>query len=209
MFVSHADLDHFNALPALLDRFAVGQVTMTPTFADKVSPGVPATLQALERRRIPVRKAQTGDRFSAGELDIEVLHPPAHGPDGVENVRSLVLLLRHRGHTILLTGDLEGAGLDAVIARPTPPIDVLMTPHHGSGANRVDVLAEWAHPRLVVSSQGRLDAGKAEAVYRRKRIAYWPTWPEGAITLRSHATGLTAETFATRKREVVRAGSGP
>src|ERR671917_375841 len=31
VFVSHADLDHFNGLPALLDRFAVGQVTVTPT----------------------------------------------------------------------------------------------------------------------------------------------------------------------------------
>ncbi len=27
VFLSHADLDHFNGLPALLDRFAVGQVT--------------------------------------------------------------------------------------------------------------------------------------------------------------------------------------
>ena len=68
-----------------------------------------------------MRVARTGDRFSAGEVELEVLHPPANGPAGRENVRSLVLLVRHRGHTILLTGDLEGAGVDAVIARPVPP----------------------------------------------------------------------------------------
>jgi competence protein ComEC len=96
-----------------------------------------------------------------------------------------------------------------VVARPLAPVDALMTPHHGSGANRADELAEWARPRLVVACQGRQDAGKAEAIYRRKAIPYWSTWPDGAITLRSHATGLTAETFATGRREVVRAGGGP
>jgi competence protein ComEC len=95
-----------------------------------------------------------------------------------------------------------------VTAGPSPGVDVLMTPHHGAGAPRIATLAEWAHPRLVVSSQGRADAGKAEATYRSKGIPYWSTWPDGAITLRSHATGLTAETFATGRREVVRSGAG-
>lgn len=209
VFVSHADLDHFNGLPALLDRFAVGQVTITPTFAEKPTAGVRATLDGLDRRRIAVRTALAGDRFAAGEVDLEVLHPPADGPTGVENVRSLVLLIRHRGHSILLTGDLEGPGVDSVISRPVAPIDVLMTPHHGSGANRAGDLAAWARPRLVVASQGRRDGGKSEPVYRRAGFPYWSTWPDGAITLRSHATGLTAESFATGRREVVRAGAGP
>jgi competence protein ComEC len=108
-----------------------------------------------------------------------------------------------------LTGDLEGAGLDAVISRPAPPIDVLMTPHHGSGANRAGDLADWARPRLVVACQGRKDGGKAEPVYRKKGIPYWATWPDGAITIRSHVSGLIAESYATGRREVVRPGSGP
>jgi competence protein ComEC len=209
VFLSHADLDHFNGLPALLDRFAVGQVTVTPTFAVKPTGAVRATLDGIERHRIPLRVARTGDRFSAGDVEMEVLHPPLDGPPGAENVRSLVVLVRHRGHTILLTGDLEAAGVDAVMSRPIPPIDVLMTPHHGSGANRAGDLADWARPRLVVASQGRRDGGKSEAVYRQNGIPYWPTWPDGAITVRSHATGLTAESFATGRRQVVRAGAGP
>jgi competence protein ComEC len=209
VFLSHADLDHFNGLVPLLDRFAVGQVTLTPTFSEKPTGGVRATLDALERRRIAVRIVRAGDRLSAGEVKLEVLHPPADGPAGVENVRSLVLLVRHRGHTILLTGDLEGPGVDAAIARKVPAVDVLMTPHHGSGANRAGDLADWARPRLVVACQGRKDGGKSEPVYRKKAIPYWSTWPDGAITIRSHATGLVAETFATGRREVVRAGGDP
>jgi competence protein ComEC len=207
IFLSHADLDHFNGLPALLDRFSVGQITMTPTFADKATPGVRVALEAMEKRGVAIRIANAGDHFVAGDVEIDVLHPPCDGPPGVENIRSMVLLIQHRGHRILLTGDLEGAGLDRVTATPAPPIDVLMTPHHGSGAGS-EKLANWARPKLVVSSQGRADAGKASDAYAKRGIPYWATWPNGAITIRSHATGLTAETFATNQRIVVRSGSG-
>src|SRR4029078_9846238 len=99
-----------------------------------------------------------GHGCAARGVEGDAFPPPVDGPPGVENVRSLVLLVRHRGHTILLTGDLEGAGIDAAAARPGPPIDVLMTPHHGSAANRAEELADWARPRLVVACQGRHDA---------------------------------------------------
>ena len=156
---------------------------------------------------MPVRVVQAGDHFVSGDVDMEVLHPPTEGPPGIENVRSMVLLIQHRGHRILLTGDLEGAGLDRVISTPTLAIDVLMTPHHGSGAG-ADKLANWALPKLVVSSQGRGDAGKASDAYAKRGVPYWATWPNGAITLRSHGSGLTAESFATNQRIVVRSGGG-
>jgi len=207
VFISHADLDHFNGLPALLDRFPVGQITLTPSFSEKSGGGVRMALESFASRGVAIRTARQGDQFTTGDLVIDVLHPPGDGPVGVENVRSMVLLLRHRGHTILLTGDLEEAGLDQVMATPAPAIDVLMAPHHGSGKN-AETLAKWAKPRLVVSSQGRTDAGKAEAVYTKMGVPYWSTWPDGAVTIRSHSTGLIAESFATSKRTVVRSGSG-
>ena len=83
VFLSHADLDHFNGLPELLDRFAVGQVTCTPTFADKNTEGVRETLDALRERGIPIRIVKAGDVLSAGDVRLEVLHPPAVGPPGV------------------------------------------------------------------------------------------------------------------------------
>ena len=71
VFLSHADLDHFNGLPALLDRFAVGQVTMTPTFADKTTPGVAETLRVLEQPAMPIRIVKAGDRVTAGDVRID------------------------------------------------------------------------------------------------------------------------------------------
>ncbi len=125
VFLSHADLDHFNGLPSLLERFPVGQVTMTPSFADKPTPGVRETLAALQRAGVRTRIVKAEDRLTAGDVTIDVLHPPAVGPEGNENARSLVLLVQHLGHSILLTGDLEGPGLDRVLVQSSRSVDVL------------------------------------------------------------------------------------
>src|SRR5262245_34808260 len=45
VIVSHADLDHFNGVPALAERFAIGQVSLTPSFSAKPTPGVKAVLE--------------------------------------------------------------------------------------------------------------------------------------------------------------------
>jgi len=201
VFLSHADLDHFNGLPELIERFAVGQVTCTPTFADKATAGVRLTLAALKRKGIPIRIIRAGDRLGAGDVDIQVLHPPPEGPDGNENARSLVLLVRHAGHSLLLTGDLEGSGLERVLALPPAHVDVLMAPHHGSRVANKAELASWARPKVVVSCEGppRGSARPAEP-YTRTGAQFLGTWPHGAITVRSHVSGLIIETFRSGQR---------
>ena len=209
VFLSHADLDHFNGLPELLERFAVGQVTCTPTFADKNTEGVRETLDVLRRRGVPIRIVKAGEHLWAGDLSLEVLHPPAVGPEGNENARSLVLEVRHAGHTLLLTGDLEGPGLERVLGLPPHRVDVLQAPHHGSKAANVPELAEWARPRVAVSSQGppRGPGGVPEP-YTAKGARFLSTWADGAVTIRSHQTGIVVETFVTGQRYVLRTEHG-
>ena len=154
VFLSHADLDHFNGVVDLLDRFPIGQVTCTPTFADKETAAVRYTLAELARRGVPVRIVKAGDTLSAGGVVMEVLHPPPIGPDGNENARSLVLMIQHAGHGILLTGDLEGPGLDRVLRLTRRQIHVLQAPHHNSAKANIEPLAQWAKPRVVVACVG-------------------------------------------------------
>lgn len=127
VFLSHADLDHFNGLPALIERFPIGLITCTPTFADRATSGVGLTLDSIHRYGIPTRIVRAGDRLTSGVVTFDVLHPPEVGPEGKENVRSLVLLIRHAQHAILLTGDLELLGLERVLSLPPTPVDVLMS----------------------------------------------------------------------------------
>ena len=205
VFLSHADLDHFNGLVQLVDMFAVGQVTCTPSFADKPTEAVRHTLDVLRRRGVAVRTVKTGDRMTAGDVELRVLHPPASGPDGNENTRSMVLEVRHAGHTILLTGDLEGTGLDMFLRLAPRRFDVLQAPHHGSPKANTEALAERTRPRLVVSSQGPPRAvGHPLDVYRAAGAEVVPTWTHGAVIIRSHASGLVVETFVTRQRVALR-----
>lgn len=207
VILSHADLDHFNGLPALFQRFAVGQVTMTPSFANKQTPAVGMFMDELMHGRIPVRIVQAGDRLSAGAVEMEVLHPPTEGPEGNENARSLVLLLKHEGHTLLLTGDLEGAGLERVLSLPPRPVDILMAPHHGSLAANKKELAEWAMPQAVIACQGppRWPSKKTEP-YSERGMRYLGTWPNGAVTIRSANGRLSLETYKTGETYEFRLG---
>jgi competence protein ComEC len=204
VFLSHADLDHFNGLLSLSSYFPVGQVTTTPTFSHKPTEAVRMVMAGLEARGIPVRTVKVGDVRSAGEVRLEVLHPPAEGPEGVENVRSLVLSVQHAGHELLLTGDLEGVGQARLLQSAQRRIDILMAPHHGSVAANKEDLAGWAKAPVVVACQGPPhgpeDGGEA---YRRLGIRYLSTWEHGAVTVRSHSSGVIVETFRTGERLVL------
>ncbi|MBV9123910.1 MAG: ComEC/Rec2 family competence protein, partial [Planctomycetes bacterium] len=210
VFLSHADLDHFNGLVPLLDRFAIGQVSCTPTFRDKAEVGVHVTLATLQEHQIPVRIIRAGDRLSTSAFTIEVLHPPAAGPEGNENTRSLVLLLRHAGHALLLTGDLEGLGLQRVVDLRPAHVDVLQAPHHGSRAGpreelagRTELVAQ-TQPSFIISCQGSPTwPPRGPDPYARQGVQFLGTWPHGAITIHSSSRGLVVETFQTGQRWVV------
>jgi competence protein ComEC len=180
-------------------------VTYTPTFADKPTPAVRHVLDVLNNRGVPVRIVKAGERLTAGDVVMEVLHPPAVGPGGNENAHSLVLQVRHAGHTILLTGDLEGEGLRRVLDElPPRRADVLMAPHHGSHLANTPELARWARPRVVVSCQGRPPpADEVRQRFARFGARLLDTHRHGAVTVRSHAGGLVVETFVTGERFAV------
>src|SRR5262249_32485501 len=176
----------------------VGQVTCTPTFAERPTAGVRVTLEALRDRGIPIRIVKAGDRLRAGDVSLEVPHPPRVGPEGNENARSMVLLVEHAGHSILLTGDLDGAGRDRVLASPPVKVDVLMAPHHGSFIANTPELALWAQPSVVVSSQKKPRAlGRTDEVYEARNAEFLATWTHGAVTVRSGGDGLVVEKFLT------------
>lgn len=200
VFLSHADLDHFNGLAALLDRFAVSQVTCNPTFVERDDPGVRATLQALQKRGIPLRIVGAGQRLHAGEVILRVLHPPLGPFPGEENARSLVILVEHGPHAILLTGDLEGPGLQRLLTLPATPVDVLLAPHHGSKNPNTRELAEWARPHHVIASAGGLTRPETiRPIYEAVGATVWITRDCGAVMVRSRGEELRVEAYQRQK----------
>lgn len=202
LMLSHADFDHYNGVPDLLERFPIGQVSCNPTFAKKDIPPVQRTLALIKSHGIPIRTLRAGDRLQAGAVTFDVLHPPTEF-QGSENAQSLVLLVQHKGHRILLTGDLAEEGMARVLSQPKRPVDVLMAPHHGSPSSNTAALAEWAQPQIVISSQGRTKMKGRSEPYVDRGALYMATWLEGAITVRSDDSGLLVETFLTQRSEML------
>jgi competence protein ComEC len=199
MIISHGDLDHFNGLPALLERFTVKRVTLTPTFGDRTTRGVGAALRALERAGLEARIVHAPMKWEVGDVSFEALHPPKEGPAGIENERSLVLVVRHRDLTVLLTGDLEKAGLQLVLALPPRQVEVLMAPHHGSPTANTKEFAAWARPKLVVSCQAAPKSVPTEPNPYEAIGARWlTTWVHGAVTIRQTHKRWLAESYYSK-----------
>ena len=154
--VSHADIDHFNALPQLFKTMPVGSLLCAQSFLDFHQSGVVQVCDAAENANIPIKVLLQGDRLLLDEnVTIEVLHPETGQPHEHDNENSVVLAVEYAGRRILLTGDLEAAGMQQFLKQPARRAQILQSPHHGSLAANPVKLANWAQPDYTVISSGR------------------------------------------------------
>lgn len=101
------------------------------------------------------------------------------------NLSSIVLLVRLRGRTLLLTGDaLADEVVDAWAGRAPTPIDVMKVPHHGAVANNSEALFRLFPARhYLICANGRdgnPDARTLDMLFRAR--------PQGDFTLHLTAT---------------------
>jgi competence protein ComEC len=187
--LSHADVDHFNAVPDLLRRFPVGAVYVSPAMFQAVGnrgndTTAPDQLrELLAEHRIPVQEIWSGDRLVVGsEVQVEVIHPPPEGVVGSDNANSITLAIEFAGRRLLLPGDLEASGLEAVIATPPYDCNVLLAPHHGSRHSAPSRFAAWCTPEWVVISGGsHRGIEPTVAIYERSGAEVLQTDLDGAI----------------------------
>ncbi len=157
VLLTHFHADHVEGLPGVLRGRSVGAIQTTGLGEP---PGQVAFVRAQAAARgVPVTRAVAGERRRAGELDWRVLWPVAHPapePEG-PNDASVTLLVRTRGLTLLLLGDLEPPAQRALlrtrVGAALPRVDVLKVAHHGS-AYQDPVLLRRAGPRLALISCG-------------------------------------------------------
>ena len=190
--LSHADADHYNALPELLRRFSVGVVYTSPMMFERPAAALALLRAAIRDSATPLRELYAPNRLktSAGQVRIEVLHPTRQGVLGSDNANSLVLVIEVHGRRILLTGDLEPPGTDALLAETPMDCDVLLAPHHGSMRSDPDAVAEWSTPEwVVISGANHDDAGDVTNVFQNRGACVLHTGKVGAVrvTIRQRA----------------------
>ncbi len=181
--ISHADVDHFNALPEITRKFSIGVVYVSPPMLASTSPTVVATLEQLRTNGIPVREMAAGDQLRVdAQTKISVLSPWVGGTGGSDNSDSLVLQIEAAGRQILLPGDLESFGLADLLSREPIDFDLVMAPHHGSRNSQPTAFVNWSSPEYVVISGGsqRIQPTAVEA-FRSDELTVLRTDQAGAI----------------------------
>jgi len=192
--ISHGDLDHYNALPGLLERFSVGVIYVSPMMWENDNPAMEALREAIRQAGVPLREICSGDLLNSGGCRIEVLHPPRRGVLGGDNANSIVLDIAYCDRHILLPGDLDSPGLEDVLAEEPTDCDVLLAPHHGSRNSNPPGLSAWSTPEwVIISGSLRWDLGPIEAAYRVAGAEVIHTGKTGAVTVVVCGSGVSVE----------------
>ncbi|WP_425615851.1 ComEC/Rec2 family competence protein [Anatilimnocola sp. NA78] len=206
--ISHADSDHFNAVPELLQRYSVGVIYVSPFMFEKLDqPAVRELKRVIDKANIPLREITSVDKLQLGDATaIEILHPTPRGVIGSDNAHSLVLLLKHAGHKVLLPGDLESPGLEDVLAELPIDCDIVMTPHHGSKRSDPRGFANWSRPEYAVISGGYdvediADINSVKLSYSQLGSAVFHTAETGSVRFNLGENRITVETFRQQPTE--------
>jgi len=171
LMLSHRDSDHVGGAASILKEFDVRALSSS------LEAGHPLLGAAPQPRR-----CMAGQQWDWDGVRFEVLHPlpEAYGGTSKSNAMSCVLRVSspQTGQSLLLTGDIEAAQEQALVARSGPTLrsQVLIAPHHGSKTSSTAELLEAVAPQTAVFQAGYRNrfghpAASVMARYEARHIA--------------------------------------
>jgi ComEC/Rec2-related protein len=163
VIVSHPNLDHFAAVPAILARFPTERLIVNPVMyeaATRDPDGASGQLLAAAAAfGVPIEIGAAGRREWLAGSSWTWLHPHPDARYAGDNDGSQVIHVQYpvgdRTFDAVLAGDLETAGVRDLIGRNAVPRPHLVElPHHGSWRPAVAAWIESMRPAAVYQSTG-------------------------------------------------------
>ena len=209
IFISHSDEDHMNGCLELLENMDewdldIGSVYITPQQMHDSTENTSELLSLCYTEGIPIRCISAGDEWYSGDTQFTCLHPTADFKPEDANSGSMCILATFppNQHTLLLPGDVQGAGESALSSAISEIIrlDVYITAHHGSSGSTSEEFLDAARPRLAINSAGlnnRYGHPHAETLARLDAAgcAYLNTFETGAVTLDFSGSDISVRTY--------------
>ena len=189
--ITHADTDHYNGIPFLLQRFRPDVVWVSDLAGhDKAYHQM---LKDADRLGIPVKIPQEGERLiTSGGAELVNLGNPEE-PEGTKsNDRSLILRFGHVGSdnlSCLFAGDISDKAEARLVTANIPlQSSLLLSPHHGSSTSNSEIFLKAVNPKTIVVSAGRFRPDNFPALEVRQRceelgIKMLITAEQGGITV--------------------------
>jgi competence protein ComEC len=181
--LSHHHPDHSQGLRQVLAAFPIGEIWLGPGS----EPLPPELATVITTRGIPIRRFEAGwhTPWPDREQPLALFAPPITLAS--VNDRSLVLYAGLGRDGVLLTGDLEAAGLAALLEVPSPgPVTLLKLPHHGSWHSDPRHLLTQPDLQQVFVSAGRdnpyrLPDARTVAAVTERGLPLWRTDRDGTL----------------------------
>jgi competence protein ComEC len=196
VLATHADADHIDGLNDVLRNFSVRSALVARTPAD--DPEFLKFSQTLAQTRTHLETIQAGDTIRFGEVEINVLWPPAGGDTSANN-DSVVLRIQFGERSMLLTGDIEKAAEQSIVSSQLKA-DVVKVPHHGSKTSSTAAFVSATKPTFAIISVGQQSMfghPHKEVVERWQSngATVLTTGNCGTITVATDGKELTLKTF--------------
>jgi competence protein ComEC len=212
--LTHGDPDHIGGAGSILREFRPREVWE----------GIPVPrFEALTALRVAAQaggarwaNVYQGDRVAIDEVEVVARHPAQADWERqkVRNDDSLVLELRWRDVSVLLTGDI-GRAVERDIATaiasaiPLARLRVVKIPHHGSLTSSSAPFVTKLRPQIAIVSAGRgnhFGHPVPEVLERYRAIGaeVFRTDQDGAVMVETDGTSIRVRTFTGRSFELPR-----
>jgi len=202
VLATHADADHIDGLNDVLKNFSVRGALIARRPGD--DPEFRKFSQTLTETGTYSETIQAGDVIRFGEVEMNVLWPPANG-DSSTNNDSIVIRLQLSERSILLTGDIEQAAERSLLASQQQlHADVVKVPHHGSKTSSTEGFVLATKPNFAIISVGRnsrFGHPHKDVVerWRSNGATVLTTGECGTITVSTNGKELNLEVFISHK----------
>ena len=213
-FISHANTDHYSALPSLVRDGRCQTVWLCDAFdrsADNPYSAPARMMQILLRHDVDIRRLRRGDALDLDDQTrMEVLWPPPGRDELLSNDTSLVLRITCGGRSLLLPGDIDLIAQQALLEDPDQlRCDVLVMPHHGGWAKTLPAFVEAVDPEVVLASGHQDPMGPSTAKARiktfyrslRDKYRFHATSSEGWLGVQFGPAGVHVQTMADRQKK--------
>ncbi|MDP6442239.1 MAG: ComEC/Rec2 family competence protein [Pirellulaceae bacterium] len=199
LLITHADADHYNGVIRLAERFDIREIVAPPALLNNGSLQR-SLVEPMRARGCRVRSGVRGDRL---ELDsrvvVRLLQPVDSAEYESDNAGSIVLCIEYAGQRVLLTGDIEGTGLESLLSLRASECALVTAPHHGSARSSPDEFLQWSAPNCVVAQcHHRRPLTELRAAAQRRGADVLMT-AAGAVRLTVTSEGVA--TLATWRQE--------
>ena len=141
---THPHEDHIGGLDNVIKNFDIGTIYMPNVVATT------KTFDAISAKKLKVTSPKTGDKFTVGNAECEVMSI-RNDKDDYNNC-SIVIKMDFNNVSYLFTGDAEES---VESSRKWPHIDVLKVGHHGSNTSSSKKFLEQIKPEVALISVGQ------------------------------------------------------